>query len=268
MTLPPHGPNRTGGVKIRGVVRDIHGDVVGRNKIGLDEERLLSLLEARGYLQTANAANLQQSTIIELARRVQPDLNSDIDKAFAALEEAVGLAIKQKESTDDSLNQSLFLTKVIAQLGKSTGLIDVHVDGSLTTYATCFVLSSDGYALTAGHVFADNTSYTNRLISVGFSNSPERHPATLLFVDREIDIALIQLVPNKGYIPLNIAFRDPDLGSRVTVIGRDGRSIVVAEIVAMRISRLKVIEGKIVRYSGGDMAMSVPLDRPRFGGPV
>jgi hypothetical protein len=41
---------RVSGVAISGAVGQIHGDVVGRDKIGLDEEGVIALLEARGVL--------------------------------------------------------------------------------------------------------------------------------------------------------------------------------------------------------------------------
>jgi hypothetical protein len=40
--------SQSGGVNIHGSVGEIHGDLVGGNKIGLDERELVSFLEARG----------------------------------------------------------------------------------------------------------------------------------------------------------------------------------------------------------------------------
>ena len=52
--------NQSGGVNISGAVGAVSGDIVGGNK-GLDEERLVAVLEARGYLQPAKSAGIEQA---------------------------------------------------------------------------------------------------------------------------------------------------------------------------------------------------------------
>lgn len=61
-----------GGVDISGTIDVIYGDIVGGDKIGLDEERLISLLETHGILVRNLSKNLQS---------VPPSEPSDRDTA-------------------------------------------------------------------------------------------------------------------------------------------------------------------------------------------
>jgi hypothetical protein len=52
--------NQSGGVNISGAVGSVSGDGSG----GMDEERLVVILEARAYLQTGDLAGLQRRIAI------------------------------------------------------------------------------------------------------------------------------------------------------------------------------------------------------------
>jgi hypothetical protein len=92
----------------------VHGDIVGRDKIGLDEKKLVAALEARGYLQTAELAGLQRRTIISLAHRLQPDV-LDFEQAIAELERAVEVALDVIARGERGANDDAFVNAVLAR---------------------------------------------------------------------------------------------------------------------------------------------------------
>ena len=86
-------PSKAGGVIITASVGSVIGDIVGRDRIGLDEEKLVSVLEARGIVQAAETAGLQRRVIITLATRLRPEERLDFDQAVTELERAVEIAL-------------------------------------------------------------------------------------------------------------------------------------------------------------------------------
>jgi len=59
MKSSPKEVGQSGGVAISGSIDKIYGDIVGGNKIGLNEEELISLLEAHGFLIRKASAELR-----------------------------------------------------------------------------------------------------------------------------------------------------------------------------------------------------------------
>lgn len=76
---------------ISGVIK---GDIVGRDKIGLDEGQLVSFLEARGVVLAAETAGLQRRVVIALAQRLRPTEPLDYEQAVTELERAVEIALE------------------------------------------------------------------------------------------------------------------------------------------------------------------------------
>jgi hypothetical protein len=66
MSSSPDPPQPEAGVVISGTVGSVSGDIVGRDKIthGLSAEQLVAVLEARGLIQPAEAAGLQDDPLL------------------------------------------------------------------------------------------------------------------------------------------------------------------------------------------------------------
>jgi SpoVK/Ycf46/Vps4 family AAA+-type ATPase len=73
MSSSPDPPQPEAGVVISGTVGSVSGDIVGRDKIthGLSAEQLVAVLEARGLIQPAEAAGLQDDPLLRLAGRIE-----------------------------------------------------------------------------------------------------------------------------------------------------------------------------------------------------
>jgi hypothetical protein len=105
---------QSGGVNISGAVGAVSGDIVGGNK-GLDEERLVAVLEARGHLQSG----VERRVIIGLARRVKRDV-SDFDQAIAELERAVEVALDVIARGEHGTKADEFVNKVLSEIAEKT----------------------------------------------------------------------------------------------------------------------------------------------------
>jgi S1-C subfamily serine protease len=85
---------------------------------------------------------------------------------------------------------------------------------------TCFVVSKDGYALTAAHLFSQIGNGRTKQISIALgSNAAPRMPAELVKIDQEADIALVKLSSNIEYAPIGISRERPQVAEPFFVIG-------------------------------------------------
>ena len=101
------------------------GDIVGRDKIihhhGPSEERLLALFtqSQRRLLEDAQKVGLHTSTIIELARRLKPDV-LDPDQAVVELTRAVEIALDVIVRGERGSNEDAFVNAVLAEVAAKT----------------------------------------------------------------------------------------------------------------------------------------------------
>ena len=109
-----------GGVTITGSVGLVAGDIVGHDKVGLDEEKLVAILEARGVVQAAETAGLQRRVIITLAARLRPEERLNFDQAVAELERAVETALEVIKRGQQGANEDDFVDAVLAVAAKRT----------------------------------------------------------------------------------------------------------------------------------------------------
>ena len=86
---------------------------------GLDEEKLVAVLEARGHVQTAELAGLQRRVIIGLARSLKREV-SDFDQAVAELERAVEVALEVIARGERGTNTDELVDKVLSQIAEKT----------------------------------------------------------------------------------------------------------------------------------------------------
>ena len=116
----PSAPSdsQTGGVIIVGSVGYVGGDIVGGNK-GLDEEKLVAVLEERGFIRTAAAGGLERETIIKLAQRLKPG-DITFDQALVELERAVVVALDLIERGERGTNEGDFVDAVIKRVAAKT----------------------------------------------------------------------------------------------------------------------------------------------------
>ncbi len=87
--------------------------------VGLDEEKLVAVLEARGHVQTAELAGLQRRVIIGLARSLKREV-SDFDQAVAELERAVEIALEVIARGERGTNTDELVDKVLSQIAEKT----------------------------------------------------------------------------------------------------------------------------------------------------
>jgi tetratricopeptide (TPR) repeat protein len=96
----------------------------GKNlSVGLDEEKLVNALAARGILQTSETAGLQRRVIINLARSLKRDV-FDFDQAVVELERAVEVALKVIASGERGTNPDEFVDKVLSEIAEKTRRYD------------------------------------------------------------------------------------------------------------------------------------------------
>jgi hypothetical protein len=103
------------GVNIAASVGAVHGDIIGRDKIGLDEKRLVAALEAGGHLQAAKLAGLQERVIVDLARRLKSDV-LDFEQAVIELQRAVEVALDVIARGERGTNDDAFVNAVLARV--------------------------------------------------------------------------------------------------------------------------------------------------------
>lgn len=110
----------------------------------------------------------------------------------------------------------------------SIGHVSVNITEDGTTFnntGSCFVISKDGYAIMAGHIFEKRTvKSSNMKINVRLSSryAPILN-ADLVKIDNELDIAIIKL-PGSNYIPLRITQEQPKIGEPIKIIGYSAHS--------------------------------------------
>jgi trypsin-like peptidase len=218
---------QSGGVNIPGVVGPVGGDIVGRDKItyGADEERLIEILDKKGLLAIADLAGVQKQTITKLAQRLKPGVLLNFEQAIAELEHAVDIAIQERKKGERRENEDAFVNRVIAQVGRSIGRIEVDVSNRGQTQGTCFLITENGYALTVAHLFEERRD-PKVTVSLGWPQATKQ-PAALILKNKELDIALVKL-PAARYIPVNTAALAMGVPKDVTITGcRDDHYLTV-----------------------------------------
>ena len=116
MNSSPEASGQQWGVNISGAVGSVGGDIVGRDKIGLDEEKLVAVLEAKGALLAAEMVGLQRRTVIMLAQRLKPHERLDFDQALTELERAVKVAIDVIARGVQGTDEDDFVSAVLARV--------------------------------------------------------------------------------------------------------------------------------------------------------
>ncbi len=134
-----------------------------------------------------------------------------------------------------------------ADSSESTGvaLIDTVIDyGTSAAAGTGMVLTSDGLILTNNHVVEDSTSITVTIASTG-----ETYTATVVGVDVEDDVALLQLEDASGLDTVSIDDDSTSTGDAVTAVGNaEGGGVLMAadgEITALDATVTTSSEGTI-----------------------
>ena len=87
--------------------------------VGLDEEKLVDALAARGLLQTAETAGLQRRVIINLARRLKGDV-FDFYQAVVELESAVEVALEVLSRGERGTDANEFVDTVLSEIAEKT----------------------------------------------------------------------------------------------------------------------------------------------------
>ena len=142
----------------------------------------------------------------------------------------------------------------------AVGLITIisvdHLGVQREDAGTCFVVSKDGYALTAAHLFSQIET-KQILIALGSSSAP-RMPAELVKIDQQADIALVKLSSNIEYAPIGISREQPQVAEPIFLIGfpRALDTVIFSAIVSS------------LNEGGGKIGISVSFAPGLSGSPV
>jgi S1-C subfamily serine protease len=133
----------------------------------------------------------------------------------------------------------------------------LNEDASLRAAGTGFVITTDGYALTAAHVIKEAF-----MLNAEFENGSTYENIKVIYVDTKTDVAVLKLPNNKESYPfISFAETPPQYGSVLYAIGYPLKTIklMVNGIVAS--PNAKVNEKT-------QMLMTVPLSNGMSGGPI
>jgi S1-C subfamily serine protease len=86
------------------------------------------------------------------------------------------------------------------------------------TVGTCFVVSKQGYALAAAHLFDGTPTNVSVQVALGSQRAPVR-TAQLIRLDKESDLALIQLPNDIEYTPVKMSHDQVLIGDAVSILG-------------------------------------------------
>ena len=116
---------QTGGISNPGTM-NASGDIVAGNKtinnnFGVTANELLTLFEQsqRRLLEQADSAGLHRSTIIELARRLEPGV-LNLDQAIIELTRSVEIALDVIARGERGSNEDAFVNAVLAEVAAKT----------------------------------------------------------------------------------------------------------------------------------------------------
>ncbi|MGX5828698.1 S1 family peptidase [Mesorhizobium sp. 43Arga] len=125
--------------------------------------------------------------------------------------------------------------------------------------STCFIVSKDGFALTAAHAVSapDDGNAGRAQLSVSLGDGQSR-PATIVKVDANIDIALLKLPGEVEYNPLNLSKGERSPGDVVNLIGFGFQGI------------LSMSTGNVASVDAGSglIAIDTPMAPGQSGAPV
>lgn len=126
---------KSDGVNLSGHVGSLGGDVVGGNKITIqnygpnkDEivEALVKALEARGRVQAAATAGLDRRAIVELAKGLKPAEAPTLEHATQELEGVVAVAVDVIAKGERAANSDKFVNDVLARFGDTERLKELE----------------------------------------------------------------------------------------------------------------------------------------------
>ncbi|UVO28171.1 serine protease [Bradyrhizobium arachidis] len=112
----------------------------------------------------------------------------------------------------DLYRDSMAAVGLISVTGMETNGTTIQLQG------TCFVVSKDGYALTAAHLFPDTLQSRKIEVALRSKDSP-RLPAQMVKIDRELNIALIKLSGNTGFAPITVSREQLQTADPVFALG-------------------------------------------------
>ncbi|MFT4305679.1 MAG: trypsin-like peptidase domain-containing protein [Microbacterium sp.] len=181
-----------------------------------------------GIPVAAVAASATTSSVVSAPSTSQDDSGSSTTQDDDGSSESFG-------GTSGSTTTSAVEDATEADSSESTGvvLIDTVIDyGTGAAAGTGMVLTSDGLILTNNHVIEDSTSITVTIASTG-----ETYTATVVGVDVEDDVALLQLEDASGLDTVTIDDDSTSVGDEVTAVGNaEGGGVLMAadgEITAL-----------------------------------
>jgi S1-C subfamily serine protease len=166
----------------------------------------------------------RQGAIQAISTLANPDLAAKMAKVFGGTGARAALAQIASASSAVQSSVSSALTDLYKEFGAATGLIELTCKSSKgglaqATQGTASMVTKNGFALTAGHLF--DIPCIEDSIEISFtigSRSNSKIPATLVKRDLELDLALIR-VPGADYQPVKIGSDPIRSGDAVTIVG-------------------------------------------------
>ena len=185
-------PGQTGGVHIPGHVERVEGDIVGGDKVnhGLDEEKLVAVLERRGVLRSAQTAGLERMVIVSIARRIAPKVE-DFNQAVAELDSAVTKALELIARGERGTNHDEFVNRVLKDVagrvkandidGGARALDAALADLDASHLRSTVALLEEGVQLDT--LRRDATSAARRIVRLAALEHPENREARFKAVE-------------------------------------------------------------------------------------
>jgi S1-C subfamily serine protease len=175
----------------------------------------------------------KQAAIQIISTMANPELAAKIAQAFGgsgARAALTNITATGSPQTKASLNYAL--VDLFKEFGKSTGAIEVDnrvepTGASQKTQGTFVVVTKDGFALTAAHLFERREGGSEPEIAV-FIGSRSANKLKARLVSKTAELALIKLSPG-DYAPVKLDFQSIETGASVTVMGYPvGQDLVVS----------------------------------------
>jgi S1-C subfamily serine protease len=144
----------------------------------------------------------------------------------------------------------------------ATGLVKVvgkSDDGhKLENLGTCFVISKNGYALTAAQLFTERGgSSLSVSVSLGSNYAPTQ-PATLIKLDKELDLAIIKLDGDVEYQPFTLSHSQVLIADPVTIMG-----FPLGQELTLVLGNVTSVSGP-----GGNITINASVHPGQAGSPV
>jgi S1-C subfamily serine protease len=163
----------------------------------------------------------RDGAIQAISSLANPELAAKIAQVFGGAGARAALTKIASGSPEARSSVQYALTDLYKDFGAATGLVEVTCEimngAPQIVHGTASIVTKDGFALTAGHLFDNDCQKASIKIGVAI-RSDRRQIASLVKVDSDLDLALIKM-PEADYQSVKIASDPIRAGDAVTILG-------------------------------------------------